>query len=139
MRSGFSAAFAASDGRDPVPRRAQTKAGSSATAGADSTPDAPIPCLGTLGPIDDSVVNVTEHQRRRKDGKDGNHGMKTARKQSAKTHRRGFRELPTNTKRGAERNEIEYMRGNAGFVFNHTDVSLRIDACIARTIHSPVS
>jgi hypothetical protein len=37
---------------------------------------------------------------------------------------RGFGELPTNTKLGGERNEIEYMRGNAGFVFNHTDASL---------------
>ena len=65
MRSGFSAAFAASDGRDPVPPQAPTKADLSATAGADSVPDAPIPFLGTLGPTNDSVVNVTGHQEGR--------------------------------------------------------------------------
>src|SRR5436853_3855625 len=64
MRLGFSSAFAASDGTDPVPLRAPTKADSSATAGADSTPDACIPCLGALGPTDESVVNVTEYRRR---------------------------------------------------------------------------
>src|SRR5205809_34221 len=58
MRSGFSTAFAAGDGRDPVPLRAPTKADSSVTAGAGSTPRAPIPCLGAFGPIDESVVSV---------------------------------------------------------------------------------
>ncbi len=107
--SGFSAAFAASDAKDPVPLQAPTKADSSATAGADSTPDGPIPCLDALGPIDDeSVVNVTGYQRRTWNG---NRGIETTRNKARNITGRGFRELPTNTKRGIERHEIEYMRG----------------------------
>src|SRR2546422_968093 len=82
MRSGFSVAFAAGDGRDPVPLQAPTKADSSATAGADSTPGAHIPCLGALGPTDESVVNVkvsTEKEVRRTETRG-----ETTRKQSAK-------------------------------------------------------
>src|SRR5439155_5535986 len=81
--SSFSGAFAASDGRNPVPLRAPTKADSLATAGADSTPCAPISCLGTLGPIDESIVNIKRGVNG--DGrKDGKHGMETTRKQSGK-------------------------------------------------------
>jgi len=110
MRLGFSSAFATSDGRDPVPLQAPTKADSSETAGADSTPGAHIPCLGTLGPIDESVVNVkvsTEKVGRTetRERLQGNH--------SAKYTGKGFRELRTNTKRRGEQKEIDYMRGGA--------------------------
>ena len=92
MRSGFSAAFAAGDGRDPVPLQAPKKADSSATAGADSTPGAHIPCLGTLGLTDESVVNVKvstgEGRNEGRKPRNGDYKENKARN----TSERGFRE-----------------------------------------------
>ena len=84
-----------------MPLRAPIKADSSATAGADSTPDALIPCLGALGPIidDESVVNVTNLRN----GNNNDYGMEReeddGKKEPEKREETRFREPSADTKR----------------------------------------